>query len=137
MPPLTRWMVKTSLVYLVLALISGILLGMRTALSATWVPSGLTPAYFHLYMVGWVTLMIFGIVYWMFPKFTMAGPRGSDWLGWAVYVLLNMGLILRVAGESFIMPGSRWGWVLVISALLQWLGGFAFVVNTWQRVKEK
>lgn len=137
MPRLTRWMIKTALGYLLLALISGVLLGLRPVLSLDWVPAGLTPLYFHLYMVGWVSLLIFGVVYWMFPKATQARPRGSERLGWAVYGLLNAGLILRGLGESQAQPGGFWGWVLVVSALLQWLAGVGFVANTWQRVKEK
>ena len=137
MPKLTRWMVKTALVYLVLALLTGILLGVKSALGLGWVPDGLTPAYFHLYMVGWVSLLIFGVVFWMFPKYTMARPRHSERLGWAVYGLLNAGLALRVLGETFAWPGTSWGWVLVAAALLQWLAGMGFVLNTWQRVKEK
>ncbi len=137
MPRLTRWMIRTALVYLVLALITGILLGLRSALNLNWISAGLDPAYIHLYVVGWVTMLIFGVVYWMFPKFTLEKPRGSDALGWAVYGLLNAGLILRVLGESQAQPGSFWGWVLVVSALLQWLAGIGFVANTWKRVKEK
>lgn len=132
MPPLTRWMIKTSLVYLVLALAAGLLVALRLP----WVPAGLTPAYFHLFMVGWISLLIFGVVFWMFPKYSQAQPRGNETLGWAVYGLVNAGLILRVLGES-LGPGGLWGWVLVVSALLQWLGAVAFVWNTWQRVKEK
>lgn len=132
MPPLTRWMIKTSLFYLVLALAAGLLIALRL----DWVPAGLTPAYFHLFMVGWISLLIFGVVFWMFPKYSQAQPRGNEPLGWAVYGLINAGLILRVLGESF-GPGGAWGWVLVVSALLQWLGAAAFVWNTWHRVKEK
>lgn len=137
MPKLTRWMIKTALVYLVLALAAGVLLGLRGALGLAWVPAGLTPAYFHLYMVGWVSLLIFGVVFWMFPKYTQAQPRGSERLGWWVYGLINAGLVLRVLGESFAGQAPFWGWVLVIAALLLWLGGTLFVANTWLRVKEK
>lgn len=137
MPKLTRWMIKTSLIYLVLALLAGILLGLRSALGWNWVPAGLSPSYFHLYMVGWVSLLIFGVVFWMFPKYTQAQPRGSQGLGWAVYGLINAGLVLRVLGESLSGQSPVWGWVLVISAFLLWLGGLSFVINTWQRVKEK
>lgn len=136
MPPLTRWMIKTSLVYLVLALFAGLLVALRVPLGWKWVPVGLTPAYFHLFMVGWISLLIFGVVIWMFPKFSQARPRGNERVGWAVYWLINAGLILRVLGESF-GPGGEWGWILVLSALLQWFGAAAFVWNTWPRVKEK
>lgn len=137
MPRLTRFMVKTALVYLVLALLTGLLLGLRPVLHWDWIPTGLTPAYFHLFMVGWVTMLIFGVVFWMFPKVTQARPRGSEGLGWTVYGLLNAGLILRVLGESLAGLGSVWALVLVISAVLQWLAGLGFVLNTWARVKER
>lgn len=137
MPRLTRWMVKTAMLYLVLALATGALLGLRGAAGMDWIPSGLTPAYFHLYMVGWVTLLIFGIVFWMFPKYSQAQPRGSERLGWAVYGLINAGLILRVLGETFAGRAALWNWMLAAAALLLWLGGALFVANTWQRVKER
>lgn len=137
MPRLARWMIRTALVYLVLALLAGILLGLRGAAGWDWVPDGLTPVYFHLYMVGWASLLIFGVAYWMFPKYTQVRPRGSEPLGWAVYGLVNAGLVLRVLGESLSGQSPVWGWVLVVSALLLWLGGVAFVLNTWPRVKEK
>jgi hypothetical protein len=110
---------------------------MRSALGIDWIPVGLTPAYFHLYMVGWVALLIFGIVFWMFPKYSMEKPRRSEPLGWLVYALINTGLILRVFAESLARPGNMWSWMLVVSALLLWLGGLVFVINTWQRVKVK
>lgn len=137
MPTLTRWMVRTALVYLVLALLAGIVLGLRSAFGLDWIPAGITPAYFHLYMVGWVAMLIFGIVFWMFPKYTMEKPRRSEPLGWLVYALINAGLIMRVFAESLAKPGIVWSWMLVVSALLLWLGGLAFVINTWQRVKVK
>lgn len=137
MPVLTRWMVKTSLVYLVLALFTGILTGMKSAFQLAWIPGGLTPGYIHLFMVGWVSLLIFGIVFWMFPKYTLERPRRSERLGWVVFGCINTGLILRVIGESMLVSRSPWGWLLVVSAVLQLAGGLAFVINTWQRVKEK
>ncbi len=137
MPPVTRWFVKTSLVYLIAALLTGVILA-AGALGADWpLLTGLTPVYFHLFMVGWVLQMIIGIVFWLFPKYSKERPRGYEWLAWATYVLLNTGLLLRVAGEPLLAqyPGSRWGWLLAASALLQWLAGVCFVVNTWPRVR--
>jgi cbb3-type cytochrome oxidase subunit 1 len=137
MPPLTRWMIKTSLVYFLLALLAGIALAARQAFGLTWITAGLTPVYLHLFLVGWLTLLIFGVVYWMFPKFSRENPRGSEFLGWASFLLINAGLILRTVGEAGRLPLPEWGWVLALSALLQWAAGLAFVVNTWPRVKEK
>ena len=138
MPLLTCWFVKTSLVYFVLALIAGLLLAMGSV-SNTLSIAGLFPIYIHLLVFGWLTQLIFGIVFWMFPKYSREKPRVSEPLGWATYGLLNLGLLLRAIGEPFNahQPNSVWGWALVASAALQWLAGMAFIVNTWNRVKEK
>lgn len=137
MPLLTRVMLKTSLLYLALALLAGLIQSGRALLPpALWL-SGLAPVYVHLFMVGWVSLLIFGVVFWMFPKYSRERPRGSEALGWGTFILINAGLILRVIGETSGLPGPGWGWVLVVSAVLQLLGGLLFVVNTWPRVKER
>jgi hypothetical protein len=135
-PGLTRWMVKTSLVYLLLTFLVGLV-----QVSAAWLPAtarpalaGIEPVRVHLLVIGWLTFLIFGVVFWMFPKYSRERPRGFETLGWITYVLLNLGLVLRILGESFIQPG---GGLLVLSALFQWLASVAFVANTWNRVKEK
>jgi hypothetical protein len=139
MPPITRLFIKTSLVYLIVALLVGLLLAADRYLALpAWLPL-LTPVYFHLFMVGWVTQLIAGVAYWMFPKFTRTQPRGHDLLAWITYGGLNLGLILRAVAEPAMTyaPAQLWGVGLALAALLQWLGGLAFVANTWPRVKEK
>ena len=74
-------------------------------------PLWLTPVTIHLLVVGWVTGMIFGVAYWMFPKFSTEQPRGANGLAVASFVLLNLGLLLRVVGEPMAV-----GWLLVTSA---------------------
>jgi hypothetical protein len=137
MPPLTRWFLKTALIYLVVALLAGAVVAARNVWLLPPLVAAFTPVYFHLFMVGWVTQLIFGVVFWMFPKYSKEQPRGSERLGWATYLLLNTGLLLRAAGEPLnaLQPGAFWGWLLVISATLQWLAGLSFVANTWGRVQ--
>jgi len=137
MPTLTRWFIKTALVYFVIALLAGLILASQAMFDLRLLPASFSPVYFHMLMVGWVTQLILGVVYWMFPKFTKEQPRGSETLGWAVYALLNVGLVLRFLIEPFNPAGTMWGWGLVASAFLQWLAGLIFVANTWARVKER
>jgi hypothetical protein len=141
MPPLTRWFIKTSFLYFALALVAGVVIGAQ----AVWAfsPPGvdLYPSYFHLLAEGWITMLIIGVVFWMFPKYTLEWPRRNPSLGWASYILLNLGLVLRIISEPANAvvgtPASVWAILLVVAAALQWLGGMAFVVNSWGRVKEK
>lgn len=139
MPPLTRWFLKTALLYLFAALLLALILALNPLMSLPGFVGYLSPAYFHLFMVGWVTQMIFGVIYWMFPIITRARPRGNSYLGWATYLLLNVGLILRVIGEPLVRtyPQSAWGWLLPFSALLQWLAGVIFIWLAWPRVKAR
>ena len=139
MPLLTRLFVKTAFVYFAAALSVGIALAARSLWSLPPVVSALGPTYLHLFLAGWVTQLIFGIVYWMFPKYSREHPHGSE-RGWgATYGLLNAGLVLRAVAEPLHAAGAGEGWgaVLAASAVLQWLAGVLFVLNTWGRVKER
>jgi heme/copper-type cytochrome/quinol oxidase subunit 1 len=139
MPLLTRWFIRTSFVYLGLGLAVGILLAGQSLWSSRFPVAVLFPGYIHLLTVGWLTLLIFGVAYWMFPRYSQAQPHGNDLLNWAAFILLNLGLVTRLIGEPLdnLRPEAIWGWLLAVSALLQWLGGMAFIINLWKRVKLK
>ncbi len=138
MPPLTRWFIKTSFIYLALALIAGLLLAFQVLLNLN-LPGGIFPVYIHLLVFGWLTQLIFGVIFWMFPKYSMERPHRNESLGWWTYVLLNAGLCLRAITEPVqsVQPNPVSGWGLVVSAILQLSAGLAFVINTWGRVRER
>ncbi len=135
MPFYTRLFVKTSLVYAVLAAL--LLTLMDAASLLRW--KGFSPyqTALHLFLVGWVLQLIFGIGHWMFPKYRRERPRGYEGLMAASYVLLNLGLLLRLAVEPF--PGlwtASWArGALLVSGLAQWLGTFAAVANLALRIR--
>lgn len=135
MPLLTRAFIRTSFVYLIAGLLVGIPIALRSAFRLPPIVNTLSPVYFHLFLVGWVTQLIFGVVNWLFPKADPARPF-EERFGWATLILLNSGLLLRAVAEPLngLEPGSFWGWLLVTSALLQWLAAFSFVAMVWPRV---
>ena len=136
MPPLTRWLVKAALLYLIAALVLGVAMQLPVAgrypvLAVLW------PTYLHVLVVGWLTQLIFGVAYWLFPRYSAERPRGSERLGWATFVLLNAGLLLRIVGEPWRALGRGGEAVLLASAVTQLLAVWCFVLNTWPRVKER
>ncbi|HEX9610602.1 MAG TPA: hypothetical protein VF978_01855 [Gemmatimonadales bacterium] len=141
MPPLSRWYIKLALVYFVAALAVGALQVLQAPLRLPAVLAVTGPAYVHMLVVGWITQMIFGVAYWMFPKYAPppAAPRGNNAVAIATLILLNLGLLVRVVVE----PVRAWrpealpGWPLIVAALAQWLAAVGFAINTWPRVKEK
>jgi len=119
-------------VYLFLALGIGVVLGLKP----TGVPIGLRPTYLHLFIVGWISQLIFGVSHWMFPRASKEDPRGTEWLGWVAFWCLNAGLLLRVITEPFAHDGAG-GIFLVVSGGLQLAAGIAYATHIWPRIKER
>jgi cbb3-type cytochrome oxidase subunit 1 len=139
MPLLARLHIKIGLVYFAVALLMGVLMAAQPLFD---LPAGiitLRPVFLHLLIVGWITQLIIGVAYWMFPKKSKTNPRGSAAVGWAVFVLLNAGLVLRSISEPLfaLQAGSIWGGLLGLAAILKVAGGWLFIVNIWPRIKER
>jgi hypothetical protein len=136
MPPLTRWLVRTALLWLLLALGLGVPIVAPERLGLPLVLVGVRPTWVHFIVVGWITQLIFGVAYWMFPRHTVTHPRGLTALGWAGYVLLNLGLLLRVTGDFLTVLGHAQS-LAALSAPLQLVAGCSLAAMIWPRVKEK
>ena len=139
MPKLARWFIKAGMIYFLISFIMAVLLKAGGLFQLPTIFMTLQPVYFHLFMVGWVTQMIIGVSYWFFPRYRKGQPRGREQFGLAAFWLLNAGLVLRIIGEpmSVVDPGVAAGTMLVLSAVLQWLGGASYVVMIWPRVKSR
>lgn len=132
-----RYFIRTALCYLLAAFVVGGLVLANQGLALDSRIGALLPVFYHLLMVGWVTQLICGVALWLFPPLSREQPRGDERLGWLIYGALNAGLLLRVIGEPLYVWSPRpWlGWTLLISALLQVLAIWLFVIAIWPRVK--
>ena len=144
MPTLTRWHIRTAFCCFLATLVLGVLLALNevvalpTFLGATFL-GAMGPVYFHLLMVGWVTQLIFGVAFWLFPKKSTAQPRGNERLAWATFGMLNGGLLIRIVAEplTILQPSLLASVLVIVATALQWGAGVGFVVNTWNRVGSK
>jgi len=139
MPTLSRWFIKIGLIYFALGLTLGSVMLAQPIMG--WSPQlqVLRPVYLHFLFIGWVTQIIMGVGYWMFPKFTKEKPRGNERLGWAVLISLNIGLVLRAIGEPAMVlaPQAGLGWTLAYASMFLLFAGWGFIFNTWGRIKER
>ncbi len=126
MPRSTRFLLKTALLYLVLALAAGAVPGLT---------DGRWPGYVHALTVGWVTQLIFGVAFWLFPLPPGKRPPLDERPMWAIYALLNAGLLGRLAAEPHAGAGGAWGLVLAASAAALWLASLIFAVVAWPRCR--
>lgn len=139
MPLLARWYIKTALLYLVGALVVGVLIAAGPVIGIPAAPGILWITYLHLFVVGWLTQLIIGVAIWLFPRHSRERPFGAIGLVRAAYPLLNVGLLLRAVAEPGILWSGQavWRHLLVVSAVAQWLAGLLFVVYIWKRVRTK
>lgn len=137
MPVLSRWFIKSGMLYFLFALLLAAALAIPGGGQIRDLLALSRPVFYHALMVGWITQIIFGVSLWMFPRLSREKPRGSEAPGWVAFVALNTGLLLRVIAEPLqsARPDALWGWLLVVSALLQLLAGISYVMNIWKRIK--
>lgn len=139
MPTLSRWFIKIGLVYFVVGLLMSVIVLVQPVMGWSNSLQTLRPVYLHFLFIGWVTQIIIGVGYWMFPKLSKDNPRGSERLGWVILVALNLGLVLRAIGEPLMLlaPQANMGWMLVVASILLLVAGWGFIFNTWGRIKER
>jgi hypothetical protein len=126
-PRLVRFLIRGALACLVAALVLGLVRAL--APGNRWL-AGAWPVYLHLLVIGWLSQLVAGVAYWMFPRVERGVPP-TDWRGWAVCVLINAGLLLRVIAEPTVVRGA---W-LPLAALLQFLAMAIFAWSIWPRVR--
>lgn len=139
MPTLTRWTIRLALVYLWMGLAGWLAYTANQAdlLHGNW--SALRPVSIHLITVGWLTQLIFGVIFWMFPIVNRTTPYGERWIAWLGFGALNFGLMWRVVFEIGLTQGltSAAGWGLVGAACWQWGGATAWIIACWGRIRER
>ena len=140
MPTISRIFIKSGLLFMVASLVvalgasAGDMLGLPG-----WVV-GLRSTYFHLFTVGWITQIIFGVALWMFPGWSRKKPRGPAWLGWSCFAALNGGLLLRFASETAFAAGHHgglWSWMMTAAAILLVAAAMLFAAAVWPRLKSR
>jgi len=126
MDTFVRLFIKSSLAWLA----GGVSLGVAMAAVPTLVIY--RPAHLHMTLLGFVTMMIFGVGYHLLPRLG-GSPLKWRWLASFHLWAANIGLALMVAG-FMLRPSlnSEGQTVLAIGAVFSASGALSFVVNIWR-----
>ena len=123
-----RAFLKASLAWLAL----GVTLGVAMGAHPNW--TVYLPAHMHMVLLGFVTMMIYGVAYHVIPRFTghpLHNRRAAEVHWW----LANIGLAMMVSG--FVTRVARPGTgtlVLAAGGTLSALGAYIFVYLIWRTV---
>jgi cbb3-type cytochrome oxidase subunit 1 len=125
MEPFVRRFVRSSLIWLAIGAVLG------TAI-AIW-PRLLVyrPAHMHANLLGFVSMMIFGVAYHVLPRF-VGRPLHSRLLAALHLWVANAGLALMVAGWLLRPHAAGARHALVVGAMVAAAGAFAFIYNIWR-----
>ena len=126
MTPYVRRFIRSSLFWLGVGVILGVLM-------ASWPRAVLyRPAHMHANLLGFVSMMIFGVAYHVIPRFTGAALR-SERLAMVHLWIANGGLALMVLGWlSRAHAFAQWRPILVTGGVLSAAGAFLFIYNIWR-----
>jgi cbb3-type cytochrome oxidase subunit 1 len=126
MDPFVRRFIRASLVWLGV----GVVIGVGMALQPRWI--AFRPAHMHANLLGFVSMMIFGVAYHVIPRFS-GRPLHAPRLAAAHLWVANAGLAGMVAGFILRVYAGRAGTVLLgAGAALSAAGAFCFIYNLWR-----
>lgn len=130
MPNLSRWMIRTALIYLLLGFTVGALLLAHKGVPlhpALW---GWLPAHIEFLLLGWVLQLTMGVAFWILPRYWQPPRRPNEHYARLAFLLLNLGIWLVVAGTTF-----RLGqWTTFAGRLAEAAAVLLFARHSWARV---
>lgn len=125
-----EWFVKAFLKASLVWLALGVTLGVAMAAHPPW--TVYRAAHLHMLLLGFVTMMIYGVAYHVIPRFAgfpLHSRRAAAWHCW----LSNAGLALMVIGfAARLQSAVLAAWVLSIGGVLSALGAYTFAYVLWR-----
>lgn len=126
------WFVKAFLKAGLTWLALGVTLGVAMAAHPVWIIY--RPAHMHMVLLGFVTMMIFGVAYHVIPRFAgfpLHSRRAAGvhwWISNAGLTLMVIGFIVRANAATLGTPILATGGVLAAS------GAYTFVYVLWRTI---
>jgi cytochrome c oxidase cbb3-type subunit 1 len=125
MEPYVRRFIRSSLVWLAV----GVSLGLWMAVA----PSAVIyrPAHMHANLLGFVSMMIFGVAYHVLPRFVGTPLRSGQaatahlWFANGGLALMTASWLLRASAPEFARTG------LAVGGVSSAIGAFLFIGNIW------
>ena len=127
-----EWFVKAFLKASVTWLGIGVTLGVAMAVHPQYIIY--RPAHVHMNLLGFVTMMIYGVAYHVIPRFT-GHPLQNRRLAGLQWWLANIGLLMMVTGFMLAPHGVRMAIVVLgTGGVLSAIAAYCFVYNVWRTI---
>ncbi len=128
-PRVSVWLIRTACVHL----LSGAALGaMYLSLKAVGWPvfaASHRPVHVEQMLMGWLVQLVIGVAYWILPRPAGQDPGGRGGVIWAVYGLLNGGLLVAALGGDPALPA----WLVPVGRVAETAAVALFALHAWNR----
>jgi hypothetical protein len=131
MPRLSRWLIRTSLVYLLAGFSLGALMLALKAVARHGAVGLLFTPHVEFLLMGWTVQLTMGVAFWILPRFEGGRSRGAVGVAWLAFVLLNVGVLL--VGVGGVVPGGDG--LRLAGRLAEAGAAVAFGAHAWRRVR--
>lgn len=116
-----RYFIKTSIIFLVLGVFSGLYMAFNKYITQTGYTQEMISAHTHIILVGSVMMMIMGVALWFFPRPEKGDKKYKPTLILVIYWLMTSSTLLRYLLQ-------------VINAFIyiEWVSKFVFIFSSLQ-----
>jgi hypothetical protein len=152
MPTTSRAFAKASFAYLIVGSVLGALMLVNRWLFLGPFVASLRVSHIQFLVVGWLTQLILGIAWWLFPPLSLGlrpgeptpvlrgqAQRGHEPLFWITFASLNTGILLRALFSPLnsLLPTQAFATLSNVADLFLVAAAIAFVTNIWKRVRKR
>lgn len=132
MSPTVIAFIRSSLIYLAIGITMGILMILRVLPDAA-APQYITMAHAHVNLLGWVSMLMFGVGYHILPRFS-GRPLHSEGAAKAQLWLTNIGLaamVIMLFVDAYVKQDILLYGVAPFGVMYA-VGAYLFVYNLWK-----
>ncbi len=133
-----RYFIKTSIIFLVLGILTGLYMLIARNYFNIWPHPDLVSAHTHIILVGSVMMMIMGVALWFFPRAEKNDKLYKPAAVLVAYYIMTVSTVIRFASQiasSFLNSNDLSKFILTISACGQVLGIIIFFISMWGRIR--
>jgi len=132
-----RYFIKTSIVFLVIGILSGLYMMIAQKFFGMFPHPEMVSAHSHIILLGSIMMMIMGVALWFFPRPEKDDKLYKPDLILFIYYLFASATLIRFITQFIFSFYSTdfLKWLIVLASILQVAGFILFFISIWGRIR--